>query len=245
MEPELDKGLRSIEVEVKYRLSGDSPPITFTVKVKQTDNLRKIKKHIIESLDIQGKVTCRGQNCDEYPNKKLSDITPQESTFILTAERKLRDLKHYGIKLRLPEDALTEGATGSLSSVVDDTKTRDERGTVEVKVARTTTIINLKHKLQNILGIPVEEQAIHASGQGKECPMSTNVMQLPKPLIMGVKWQRNDESPPLSTVKKAVPQKSNAMSSGAPYLSSKRKAHEFSTSPKKPKRVQAEGMYMR
>ena len=44
-----------------------------------------------------------------------------------------------------------------------ETSTIDENGTIEVKGARTTTINNLKHKLQDILGIPVEEQSLHIS----------------------------------------------------------------------------------
>lgn len=47
-----EKALKTIKVLVKYRISSDS---TFEVKIKQSEYLRKIKKHVTESLDIQGR----------------------------------------------------------------------------------------------------------------------------------------------------------------------------------------------
>ena len=163
-EPQSEKGLKTIKVLVKFKTGGESP--TFAVKIKQTESLRKIKKHITESLDIQGKLMYKGQNCEET-SKRLSDYSLQEEmTFILTAERKKKDLKHK-IKLQIPEEVFIKNSIqigdGMETSTIDE-----EDGTIEVKVARTTTIINLKHKLQDILGIPVEEQSLHVSSQGKE-----------------------------------------------------------------------------
>lgn len=220
---ELDRRLWCIEVEVKYRLS-DSPSTKHAVRVKQTDTFRKIKKHVTESLDIQGRMMYGDQNCDEVPNKRLSDYSSRpEETFLLMAERKQRDMKHYAVKLQIPEEYLM----------------KDDDRMMEIKVARTTTISNLKYKIQNRAGIPVEEQSIHVLGQQKECQLGTNVMQLLQPVTLEVKRQRKEGGPPLkpTTVKKEAPQKSSFMSSGAPYdakPSGKRKAHEIpSTQPKK------------
>lgn len=209
--------LKSTEVVVRYKL-GDSPSAKFTVKIKYTDTLRKIKSHITESLDIQGRVTYGDLNCDDFPSKKLSDCTPkQEDKFVLTAERKrreLRELKHHAIQLKIAEEFLT----------------REEAGTMEIKVARTTTIANLKHKLQDRLGVSIEEQSIYVHGQWKECQSSICVIQLPQPLEVKCPLK-----PSASMVKRTLPQRS--ISSGAPYdtkQSCKRKYQEFP--PKKPNR---------
>lgn len=130
---ELDRRLWCIEVEVKYRLS-DSPSTKHAVRVKQTDTFRKIKKHVTESLDIQGRMMYGDQNCDEVPNKRLSDYSSRpEETFLLMAERKQRDMKHYAVKLQIPEEYLM----------------KDDDRMMEIKVARTTTISNLPKQSRN------------------------------------------------------------------------------------------------
>lgn len=196
-------GLKNIEVEVRYKL-GASPLTRFTVKVRPTDSLRKIKNHIVQSLDIEGKVMYREQNCDDQPTKRLSDCTTKkEEIFHVAAEKKLRDLKHHTVKLHLPEEFATQDAA-------------------ELKIARTTTIGNLKHKLQDEYGIPVEEQNIHMLGQDTECQSGANIMQLhlsAKSVHLEVKWQRKEASPPRpSRVKRTQSLKSScSLASGTPY----------------------------
>ena len=150
-----------------------------------------------------------------------------EDKFHLIAERKSRDLKQHLITLHLPQDIPFQ-----------------DGNTTEIKVARTTTIINLKHKVQDKHGIPFEEQTIHVLGQQKGSQNETNVLQLlPQAIkILEVKWIRKDGSTALkpATVKKAVAQ---SLSAGTPYDSkpqSKKKLTEFSSIHPK-KQIKVEG----
>lgn len=207
---EPERQLKCVEVEVKCKLSGsDSPPSIYKVRVRPSDNLRKIKRHIIESLDIQGKLMYGDHNVDDHPYRRLEDGVLRGNKFYLTIDRKHRDLKQHSVKLHLHE--------------VSGENVRP----VEVKIARTTTIVNLKRKIQNEFGIPVEEQSIHVQYQQKGCQLETNVMQLPQPLE--VKWQKKECGSPVKSTRKVQQQK---ISHGTPYdvkLSSKRKGYECSS----------------
>lgn len=217
--PELERGLRNIEVRVRYKL-GASTTMRFTVKVRPTDCFRKIKYHITQSLDIEGTVTYREQNCDDFPTKRLADYTTKkEEHFHVIAERKPRELKHYNIQLQLPEEYCIQ----------------DAAKTVGIKVARTTTIGNLKHKVQDEYGIPVEEMSIHLPGQIKECQPGVNVMQLlgAPPLNLEVKWHKKESSPPPrpAATKRTSSLKSSGLASGTPYAvkPGRRKSMEHSS----------------
>lgn len=213
------RGLRNIEVTVRYKL-GDLPPLTLPLRVRPNDTLKKIKNHIMKSLDVQGKVMYGEHNCDSSPNKRLSEYpTSHEEKFYLTAERKERDLKQHTIKVQLPEELAAKAVK-----------------TVDIKVARTTTTDNLKHKLQDECGIPVEEQNIHVLGQDMECQSGANIMQqLPsaKSMNLEVKWQRKEASPTRpSKVRRSQSLKSScSLASGTPYavkLSRRNSVHEYS-----------------
>ena len=159
---DLERGLRTFEVEVRYRSGG--PSSLHSVKLKPNETFKKIKRHITESLDIQGKLTYRETNLDDYASKRLAEIYFEGEKFYLVADKKPRELKH-SVELKLPS--------------VDGKEERTE----SIKIARTTTVGNLKHKIQDEFAIPVEELAIHnIPSQQKECHQETNVMRLSKVL---------------------------------------------------------------
>lgn len=214
------RDLRNVVVEVRYKL-GEPPHTRVTVRVKPMDNLRKVKNHIFRSLDVQGRLMYRQQNCDDFPTKRLSEYPPKKEDdnifYLFAAGRKLR-VKQHTIELHLPEE---------FAAI-------DRERKVQVKVSRTTTVSNLKHKLQNERGIPIDEQSIHVLGQQNECHPETNVMQLP---VLEVKWQRKEASPPLKmAVKRTHSQKGSI--SGTPYsnkLTMKKSLEASSIHPKKMK----------
>ena len=188
-------------MRVQYK---DSTSTRSWLRVKPKDTLRKIRTHITESLDIQGRVMYRDQNCDDFPAKRLSDYPTdrEEILFCLIAEKRSRDMKQHLIELILPNE-LTHEHTAK---------------TVSMKVARTTTIGNLKHKIQDEHGIPVEEQRICLPGQNKECPSTVNVMQL-SGTTLELKLQKKEASPPprQATCKRAASLKDRSLASGTPY----------------------------
>ena len=153
-----EKCLKIFGVEVRFRSGGASNG--YKVRVKLGETLKRIKRHITESLDIQGRLAYKEFNFDDHPTKRLSEVYKEgDETFCLATEKKPRDLKHQ-VQLKLPN---------SMTGVV--------------KIARTTTIANLKHKIQDEYGILVDEQAIYVPSQQKECQQDTNVMLLSSPLL--------------------------------------------------------------
>lgn len=72
MGSDFDQTLESVEVEVicPQSASDSHGKCRFTVKIGSNDTFRKIKKHITECLDTQGKLIYGKYNCDESPLKK-------------------------------------------------------------------------------------------------------------------------------------------------------------------------------
>ena len=154
-----DNNLKLFGVEVRFRTGEAS--YTVKVRVKLGETFKRIKKHITESLDIQGRLAYNYYNFDDHPTRQLSEVYWEgHEIFRLTTEKKPRDLKQHQVELELPDS-----------------------GSGVVKIARTTTIANLKHKIQDQYGILVEEQAIYVPSGQKECHQDTNVMLLPSPLL--------------------------------------------------------------
>lgn len=199
-------------VEVKLKV-GELIVSKHTIKIRLTDILKKVKKHITESLDVQGKVTYKTHNFDQHPNKKLLDVfDPQDKEAIyVTTDKRPRDLRQHAVKLQLPPELVSEGET-------------------MIKIARTTTIGNLKYKVQNEYGIPVEEQSIHILDQPKECQSGTNVLLLPPPRILEIQWHRKEAAPSPSKPTAKKPQQQRTAASVSPYdtkFSSKKKSSEL------------------
>lgn len=207
------RGLQRINVIVQYK---DSTPTTSCLRVKPKDTLKKIRTHITESLDIQGRVMYRDQNCDEFPAKRLSDYPTdcEKTLFYLIAEKKPRDLKQHWIKLILAQEHTPK--------------------TVSMKVARTTTVGNLKHKIQDEHGIPVEEQKICLPGQDKECQSTVNVMQLPG-IILELKLQEASPPPRQAALKRTASLKGSNLASGTPYATKLGGRNSLEHSPIHPK----------
>ena len=172
-------GLKSITVQIHYKL-GKSSQEEFVVKVNETDTLKNVEKHITTSLDTPGKLIYREHRSDEYPTKRLSDFVPRDSedeTIYLLTERKSRNMNKHSIQLQVSEEF-------------------GDKKKVDMKIARITTFANLKHKIQDRLGIPVQRQSIHVLGQKEPCPLGVNVMQVPQPqqqpIILEIKLPRED-----------------------------------------------------
>ena len=210
--------LKDLLVEVKYKSTcggggGDYLPLgTHTVKVKFTDSLRKVKKHITESLDVQGKLQYKGRNLEDYLQRKLADIMEEESLLHLITDSRPKELTQYDIEVR----------------ILKDSETRIEK----IKVVRITTINKLRYKIQNNFGIPLEEQSIVQLDQQNDteiqCQLGTNVMQLKQPIILLVKFSG---SPPKQTYKRTLSRR-NDISRGTPYDTrslGKRKAYGSSS----------------
>lgn len=224
------ENLREFTVEVKYK-NGAASPTRYRVRIKANENLKKIKRHITESLDIQGRVTCRDINFDDYPSKRLSDYNLEDEDKIsLITDRRSRDLKQHTATLKLPEEPGKEARL------------------VSIKIARTTTIGKLKHKIQDEHGIAVDEHTIHVAQQQKECHLENNVMQLPQPLE--VRLVKRDCSPPSKPLVKKPQLQKASFSYGTPYdvkqsaSISRRKGFDSSIHPKtltKPREKEKQG----
>lgn len=192
---EFDGGLMMVVVEVKYRTErGEYSTSRHKVRVRSTDNLRKVKKHISESLDTPGTLTYRRKDLND--SKKLSNYDIKEGDKLtLTSERRFRDVKQLTVQLQLP-NIMSSGA-----KMVQE----------ELKIPSTSTIRGLKHKIQDEYGIPEDEHTLHY--QQRECKEWTTVLQLLKPVTLEVKWRKKETS--CSPVK--VAGKKDSIPTGTPY----------------------------
>lgn len=210
-----ERNLKIIEVEVRYRSGGS--PTGHRVRVKLSETLKKIKKHVLESLDINGRMTYRDISLDDYPAKRLSEVYKEGEKFCLITEKRPRDMKQHTVQLSLPAS-----------------KGEGER-TGEIKVARTTTIGNLKHKVQDKFGIAVDEHTIHMPSQQKECHPEHNVMGLSP--VLQVKLIQTAPTKPAAVRRSLQSYKTN-ITRGTPYDTkqtatvSKRKSFESVIHPK-------------
>ena len=211
MGSDFDQTLKSVEVEVLYQqgASDSLRKCRFTVKIGFNDTFRKIKKHIMESLDTQGKMMYGKYNCDESPLKKMSDCTSGS-----------REEKFYITTMKKPKSSSSQQLNITLQVLSQD----GVKAVQKIQIAKTTTIYSLKHRIQDDHAIPVEEQTVHVLGQQKELLSGTNIMQLKEPIVLEVKWTGDAASPPVAKPKAAKPspmrtlqQRTNGISSGTPY----------------------------
>ena len=226
---ELEKRLRTLEVEVRHKAGGSDSPTKHKVRVKPNDSFRKIKRHITESLDVQGRLFYGNENLDTT-TKRIADYNLDEgkNLYLTSTEKRTRGAPHP-IEVQLPEQF--------------GTKRR-----AEMKIFRTTTVNNLKHKIQDRWGLTVEEQSICVAGARNECQAELNIMQLSQPIVLEVRWQRRESiraaamSNPVKTVAGGSslppPSGKKPLYYASPYEASRKKEYAVPKKPSKPKGIQ-------
>ena len=127
--------LKSVEVEVIYQQSPSDSlrQCRYTAKIGSDDTFRKIKKHITERFDIQGKLMYGKYNCDESPLKKMSDCTSGSKFYHTTLKK----------STKWPSQHITLHVLNK-----DGIKSVQKR-----KIAENTTINRLKHIIQDSYAI--------------------------------------------------------------------------------------------
>ena len=156
---DIEGRLRQIEVEIRYTTGGSDRT---TVKVRPNDSFRRIRRHISESLDVQGSLSYGSENLDNA-TRKIADYEMKEGKHLCMTCSKKKGTQ-YTIRVQLPFGSSRE----------------------EVKISMTTTINSLKHKIQDRWGIPVEEQTICMLGSPIKCQGETNIMRFKQPCVLEV-----------------------------------------------------------
>ena len=129
---------------VSFKARGNSQSSKHTVRAKLTDTVAKTKHHITASVGLSGRLSYKGVQLDQYAQDILRDHGVCEGSVLeLTSFTPPKRIQHT-VKVKVL------GAASSL-------KNSDP---LSLKVNHTSTLEELKHKIQDAVGIPVEDQLL-------------------------------------------------------------------------------------